>query len=105
MLGPDLHADPDEVTWEDFASCAGVPPELADMFFDIYEEDAEMAKQADEICFSCPVIKNCYITGVKENRTGVWGGVYLTEGEIDVKMNRHKTDEVWDEWRRTTGFE
>lgn len=102
----ELGIDPESLSWEDLASCKNFPKEFItaenDHFFDKYENDEETAKQIDQLCFGCPVIKQCYEQGVKEDAWGVRGGVYLTEGEIDGKINRHKTDEDWNVWTYLT---
>jgi hypothetical protein len=33
---------------------------------------------AREVCESCPVMAECFADAVKNKRTGVWGGVYLS---------------------------
>jgi hypothetical protein len=48
---------------------------------------------------SCPVMKMCYQSGVDNSEYGVWGGVYMSSGEIDKSKNLHKTPEVWKKLR------
>ena len=105
----ELGIDPDELRWEALASCNKMPPEW---FFDDSEiepddnttltySDPVTAQQVDLVCLSCPVNLDCHETGVREKRWGVWGGVYLTDGVIDGKLNKHKTDDEWNAWRQT----
>ena len=89
----------DDFSWYDLAACKGMPVERLNDFFDEYEEKDNVAINVDKMCFSCPVINQCLRAGLEGEETGVWGGVYLTEGQMDAKINRHKTDKVWDEWR------
>ena len=78
--------------WQDEALCSGVD---TNKYFDIYEEDQEVARQVDRMCFACPVIKECFDFGISTESWGVWGGVYLTDGRIDNIKNSHKTEETW----------
>lgn len=103
----ELGIDPDELRWEAMGTCNRMDP---NWFFDDSELDDDdnetltysdpvVAQQVDQICLSCPVNLDCLETGLGEKRWGVWGGVYLTEGSIDGKLNKHKTDEDWKVWR------
>ena len=97
--------------WEDLASCIGMEvrffhkddrsldevPEGVDPS-ENYEDDEEIAKITDQICLSCPVIKQCLDKGQSTGQWGVWGGVYLSAGKIDKTRNSHKTKEIWKEW-------
>jgi hypothetical protein len=65
------------------------------LFFDRYESDINIAKNIDEACLSCPVIKICHDEGIANDEYGVWGGVYLASGAVDKARNAHKTKEVW----------
>lgn len=76
----------------DQALCNGMD---VNKFFDRYEEDQELAKQIDSLCLSCPVIAECFNRGVSSESWGIWGGVYLIDGEIDKSRNSHKTKQVW----------
>lgn len=82
----------DDIKWWDIAACHGMNTNL---FFDDYEIDINIAKNIDEACLSCPVISLCYQSGIENNEYGVWGGVYLSSGEIDKSRNIHKTKEIW----------
>ena len=42
-------------------------------FYDKYEADPNIAKNVDEACMSCPVIKMCYDSGIENDEYGVWG--------------------------------
>lgn len=86
--------DPDTFTWHDLALCDGVPN--ADMYFDDYESDKTVARQVDEMCLHCPVMKQCAETGQRNKEQGVWGGIYWNgSGKPDKNRNEHKSEETW----------
>lgn len=87
-----LGIDRDDFEWYHLALCDGMDNNL---FYDKYEVDINVAKNIDEMCLSCPVIKMCYEVGVDRSEIGVWGGVYLSLGSIDKSRNMHKTEDVW----------
>jgi hypothetical protein len=87
-----FNKEEDDIKWWDIAACHGMNTNL---FFDTYETDINIAKNIDEACLSCPVISLCYESGINNQEYGVWGGVYLSAGEIDKTRNFHKTKEVW----------
>lgn len=78
--------------WVVKAKCRSFDREL---FFDKYEDDPVLAKTVDEICLTCPVIADCFNHGTTNAEWGVWGGVYLVDGEINNTKNAHKTKEKW----------
>lgn len=88
----DLGIDQENAKWYEFAVCLGMDTNL---FFDRYESDINIAKNIDEACLSCPVIKICHDEGIVNDEYGVWGGVYLASGAVDKARNAHKTKEVW----------
>ena len=92
----DLGVDTDDFDWWHLAVCRGMDTNL---FYDKYEVDANIAKNIDDACLSCPVLKMCYETGVEKAEYGVWGGVYMSSGEIDKSKNLHKTPEIWKKLR------
>ncbi len=58
------------------------------------EDDVQTAKQIDQACLACPVIRQCALAGSKE--VGVRGGVYWNgNGVPDKNRNSHKTPEIW----------
>lgn len=73
------------------------------MFYDLYESDETQAKITDQICLSCPVLKECLTAGIENNEHGVWGGIYLTSGKPDENRNAHKTEDVWETLRERIG--
>lgn len=97
----DLGIDEDTFDWYHLAACLGMDTNL---FFDKYEADANIAKNIDEACLSCPVSKICYQSGIDNNEYGVWGGVYLTAGSTDKARNIHKTQEVWKKIKAKNGI-
>lgn len=92
----ELGIDEEDFDWWDLAVCRGMDHNL---FYDTYETDPNIAKNIDEACMSCPVIKMCYQSGISNNEYGVWGGVYLSSGEIDKSKNLHKSPETWKKLR------
>lgn len=70
-----------------------------DFWFEQYERSQEVARNIDEMCLTCPVIKACAKSGVDNKRDGVWGGVYLQNGKPIDSKNKHKTEEVWQSLR------
>ncbi len=92
----DLGLEEDNLNWWDIAACKGIDTNL---FYDTYENDINIAKNIDEACLSCPVLKICYQSGIDNQEYGVWGGVYLSSGQIDKTKNLHKTKETWKKLR------
>jgi hypothetical protein len=101
----ELNIDEDELEWEMLATCRDIDPSLADIFFDLYESDKVMAEQADNMCMSCPVAKQCLMEGLKSKRYGCWGGVFLDySGKPSKKYNAHKSKETWKELATIHGY-
>lgn len=88
----ELGLEEDRLKWYHLATCKGMD---INFFYDVYEADSESAKQIDQMCMHCPVINYCYEEGVSNKEKGVWGGVYLNLGRVDVDYNKHKTPEDW----------
>lgn len=78
--------------WQDEALCAESDVEL---YFDKYEESDDIAIKIDNMCMNCPVVRECFMYGVESESWGVWGGIYLVDGNPDRVRNSHKTKEVW----------
>ena len=78
--------------WKDNASCLGLDNNL---FFDKYEEDAQVRPTVDSICMSCPVKKTCFAVGVSGKEWGVWGGIFLEGGDISREFNNHRNKDGW----------
>jgi hypothetical protein len=91
--------DEDDFEWVQLGSCYNIntkhDKEHLNLFFDDYEDDAIIAIQVDEMCLGCPVAAMCYDYGVETKSHGVWGGIYLRDGNIDKPKNAHKTADVW----------
>lgn len=86
--------------WKDDAVCLDYDTNL---FFDKYEEDELLRPAIDALCFSCPVRKDCFSVGISGKEWGVWGGVYLENGEISREYNKHRTKKDWSEtWQSLT---
>ena len=89
-----------EHLWKDDSACLGM--ETND-FFDNYEEQPEIRAEIDSICKECPVRRICFANGISGKNTGVWGGVYLEQGDISREFNRHKTKQDWaNTWQALT---
>ncbi len=89
-----LGVDPSHLEWQKFALCPETDPAW---FFEDYEKDPEIAKQVDNLCLSCPVLKQCLEQG-SQGQFGVWGAIYWNgSGKPDAAKNKHKTPEVWSE--------
>ena len=86
-----LGLDADEFDWQNLATCAKMDTEL---FYDRYESSDSIARMVDQICLSCPVMKECLQRGIDGGETGVWGGFYLKNGKVDEDRNSHKTEET-----------
>lgn len=87
-----LGIDKEDLNWWHLGACRGMETNL---FYEKYEIDYNVAKNIDEACMSCPVIKMCYDYAIENNEHGVWGGVYLNSGSVDKTKNIHKTKEIW----------
>jgi hypothetical protein len=90
----------EDVRWWHLATCRNMH---VNNFYDYYENDQKLAKQIDEMCTLCPVVKLCYAEGVKNKEKGVWGGVYLDLGRVDKQNNSHKTPEIWKRLKKIHG--
>ena len=95
-----LGIDEEELDWHRLAMCRGMDREL---FYDKYEADEKVAQATDEICLSCPVLRECLLQGIENNEHGVWGGIYLDRGKPDMNRNTHKTQETWAELEERIG--
>jgi hypothetical protein len=86
--------------WKDHGSCRNYD---TNFFFDKYEESVTLRPAIDQLCNSCPVVRQCFAIGISQKEWGVWGGVYLENGEISREFNRHRTKVEWAEkWKNLT---
>ena len=87
--------------WKDEGLCVGYETSL---FFEKYEEGSmEDKKNMDRFCLNCTVLKTCFAVGVSGKEYGLWGGVYLEEGEPSKEFNSHKNQDSWSEhWQALT---
>jgi hypothetical protein len=92
--------DEKDLKWYHLAACNNMS---INWFYDDYEVDKELAKQVDQICMHCPVIKQCYAEGVKDKEKGVRGGVYMDLGRPDKQHNDHKDAETWKRLKKLHG--
>ena len=96
----EMGLEEDRLKWYHLAACKNMD---VNWFYDSYETDSELAKQIDQMCLSCPVVKFCYEEGVKNKERGVWGGVYLNLGRVDHDYSKHKTTEDWKAFKKLHG--
>lgn len=89
-----------DVKWYHLAVCKNMP---INWFYDDYEADTILAKTIDQVCMSCPVIKQCHQEGVKNKERGVRGAVYLNLGRPDKQHNAHKDPETWKKLKKLHG--
>lgn len=78
--------------WKDESACMDYDTNL---FFEKYEDDELLRPAIDKICSTCPVNKTCFAVGITMKEWGVWGGVYLEDGQISKKINSHKDKAAW----------
>lgn len=77
-----------DLKWMDGANCIGRTEP-----FDRYETDRSYAEDADQMCASCPVVKECFEVGIK-GEYGQWGGIYWAgNGRPDERANAHKSED------------
>jgi hypothetical protein len=95
-----LGIDELDLKWYHFAACNNMP---INWFYDEYESDKETAKQVDQVCLHCPVIKQCHKEGVQNKEKGVWGGVFMDLGRPDKQHNEHKDPETWKRLKKLHG--
>jgi Transcription factor WhiB len=92
--------DEQDLKWYHLSACRSMP---INWFYDTYETDKELAKQVDQICLHCPVIKQCHSEGVANKEKGVWGGIYMDLGRPDKQHNEHKDPEIMKRLKRLHG--
>lgn len=94
----ELGLDEETLTWRHLALCSEMgptSPDEPDLFFEKYESDSEIAKAMDEVCLSCPVMKDCLMKATDDKDYGLRGAIFLSNGKLDAAKNAHKTPEVW----------
>lgn len=77
--------------WKQEGACYGDPLEW---YFEAYETNQEIAKQSDDKCFGCDMRRRCLEEAIKQDATGLWGGVYLVLGKYNKQKNKHKSDYI-----------
>lgn len=78
--------------WKDEGSCLEYDTNL---FFEKYEDDELLRPAIDKLCQACPVSKTCLAVGVSGKEWGIWGGIYLENGQISREFNNHKSKKDW----------
>lgn len=62
--------DPDTLTWQDYANCLGVDPEL------FFPERGASTREAKEVCRGCVVREECLEYALTHGeKFGIWGGL------------------------------
>jgi WhiB family redox-sensing transcriptional regulator len=62
--------DPDDRTWQDYANCLGVDPDL------FFPERGASTREAKEVCRGCIVRAQCLEYAlVNSEKFGIWGGM------------------------------
>lgn len=90
----------DKHEWKNNGACLNMDTEL---FFDKYEEELEVREFVDELCHDCPLVRHCFAVGVSQKAWGVWGGIYLENGNISREFSKHRTKQQWtDTWHNLT---
>lgn len=96
----EMGLEEENLKWYHLAACKNMD---INYFYDLYETDPQAAKQIDQMCFHCPVVKFCHAEGIKNKEKGVWGGVYMNFGRTDSDYNKHKSAEDWKFLRKLHG--
>lgn len=96
-LFDELGIDELDVKWYHLSACKNMS---INWFYDDYESDKELAKQIDQVCLHCPVVKQCHDEGVANKEKGVWGGVFMDLGRPDKQHNSHKDTETWKQLKK-----
>ena len=92
--------DYEDIKWYHLAACTNMS---INWFYDDYESDKELAKQIDQVCLHCPVIKQCHAEGIKGKEKGVWGGIFMDLGRPDKQYNSHKDSTIWKQLKKIHG--
>ncbi len=86
----------DDLNWYHLSLCRDME---TNWFYDDYERDPVLAAVMDDICLACPVRKFCLMEGLDNKEYGLWGGIFLDNGNVDKVRNEHKTEDVWSQIR------
>ena len=70
MIGPHQLPSKAGQSWEDFANCIGVDPDL------FFPEPGTSTREAKEVCRGCAVRDECLHDALANGRkVGIWGGM------------------------------
>src|SRR5690606_29448858 len=70
MTLPTTATDPDERSWQQYANCLGVDPDL------FFPERGASTREAKEVCRGCVVRAQCLEYAlVHSEKFGIWGGL------------------------------
>lgn len=62
--------DRDDTTWQDYANCLGVDPDL------FFPERGASTREAKEVCRGCVVLEECLEFALTNSeKFGIWGGM------------------------------
>jgi len=90
----------DKHKWKEDALCLDFDTNL---FFEKYEEDENLRPAIESFCDDCPVRRQCFAVGVSQKEWGVWGGIYLENGNISREFNKHRDKKSWaNTWQNLT---
>jgi WhiB family redox-sensing transcriptional regulator len=63
-------SDRDDTSWQDFANCLGVDPDL------FFPERGASTREAKEVCRGCVVREQCLEYALRNGeKFGIWGGM------------------------------
>lgn len=80
-----LKLDEEEFRWQDLSLCANAETEW---FFDVFEDDPEVASQIRSMCAACPVKSECLLDGIETKSYGVRGGFHMDgRGRLSENCN------------------
>lgn len=92
MLSLMYQAAPVGHAWQDEALCVRLDPVGEDLDLWFAPDGSTQAKEATEVCFSCPVRKECLLWASRsKQKYGIWGGlprslrIQKTSGKRDIK--------------------
>lgn len=81
--------------WQEHAVCQWEDPEMFDGFpRRASGRDWERIAQAQRVCAECPVREQCLTLGISERYSGVWGGLYLSQGQVVPPGTRVRKESI-----------
>ena len=86
----ELGVDEDDLNWQDLAYCKTIDPKYFDRY---YQDSPHLRPVVDDMCMSCPVLKECGIAAVTNRESYVWAATFFDNGVPVPEMNDHKTED------------